>query len=255
LPRDRFPPRPTWFRIDRDRLDHVNCFVVPGYMTTFRAADRPFQLLVAFGGPPSDERLAEVETVLDSLDFANLPPPPPDPYAGWPLISDSFGDSLRPPPGWAAAATTVQPEEARPRTLFFASNRPLFGLPSRLVPHVDSLPPSPSWAVTNDFPPDAVLLWAAEERKGAVSDEFPLIDRNWPHEDDFQSAELLTKPNPEVRWLRAGGSFRGYRFSVLIGTGPEASPDDIQLALKSAAALAVSGCRFEPADLDDCADG
>jgi hypothetical protein len=54
----------------------------PGYSTTFRAAGRPFQLLVAFGRWPTDELLAEVLAILDSLEFERLPPPPPDPYAG-----------------------------------------------------------------------------------------------------------------------------------------------------------------------------
>ena len=255
LPRDRFPLRPDRFRIRRDRLAHVNCFDEPGYSTTFRDADRPFQLLVAFGGKPSDELLAEVEAILDSLDLAPLPPPPPDPYAGWPLLSDNAGDSYRPPPGWAATAATFSSTTPRPRALFFAGNRPLFGLPAKLVPHADTLPPSPSSAVANDFPRDGVLVWVVEERLGGVSKEFAAIDRNWPREDDFRPTEVLTKPNPELRWLRAGGSFRGYRFSVLIGIGPEASREDVRLALKSAAALAVSGCRYDATDLPDCAQG
>ncbi len=96
LPRDRFPPRPSRFRIPRERLAPVSCFDGPGYSTTFRAADRPFQLLVAFGREPSDDRLNEVESILDRLEFDPLPAPPSDPYAGWPLINDNPGDSLRP---------------------------------------------------------------------------------------------------------------------------------------------------------------
>lgn len=70
LPRSRFPERPDAFRLPRDELvEHISCFPGPGYTTTFRAADRRFQLLVAFGGRPNDERLREVEEVLDSLEF------------------------------------------------------------------------------------------------------------------------------------------------------------------------------------------
>ena len=48
----------------------------------------------------------------------------------------------------------------RPRALFFASNRPLFGPPPKLVPHTDELPgPMPSAAVANQFPQGGVLLW------------------------------------------------------------------------------------------------
>jgi hypothetical protein len=253
LPRDRFPPRPGRFRIPRERLAPVSCFDGPGYSTTFGAADRPFQLLVAFGGEPSDDRLDEVESILDGLTFDPLPPLPSDPYAGWPLINDNPGDSLRPPPGWAAAAAMFPPGKTpRPRTLFFAGNRPLSGLPDRLVPHVDKLPRSPSSAVANDFPADGVLLWVTEEDKGGESPEFSRIGRGWPSRGDFRPAELFTQPNPELRWLRAGGSFRGYRFSVLIGIGPEASRPDIDLALKSAASLAVSGCWRDV--IDDCPD-
>jgi hypothetical protein len=254
LPRERFPPRTSGFQIPRDGLAPVSCFDGPGYSTTFRAADRPFQLLVAFGGEPSEDRLDEVEAIVDGLEFDPLPPPPSDPYAGWPLINDNPGDSLRPPPGWAAAAAIFPPDGTpRPRTLFFAANRPLFGVPHRLVPHVDELPPSPSSAVARDFPRDGVLLWVTEEETGGVSHEFSPIHPGWPSRDDFRRAELVAKPNPELRWLRAGGSFRGYRFSVLIGSGPEARPADVELALKSAASLAVSGCWRDV--IDDCPDG
>src|SRR6266540_2370766 len=68
MPPDRFPPRPSRFRIPRERLAPVSCFDGPGYSTTFRAADRPFQLLVAFGREPSDDRLNEVESILDRLE-------------------------------------------------------------------------------------------------------------------------------------------------------------------------------------------
>jgi hypothetical protein len=251
LPRDRFPPRPGSFRIPRERLAPVSCFDGPGYSTTFRAADRPFQLLVAFGGEPSEERLDDVEAILDGLRFDPLAPPPSDPYAGWPLINDNPGDSLRPPPGWAAAAAMFPPAKTpRPRTLFFAGNRPLFGLPDKLVPHVDNLPASPSSTIANAFPADAVLLWVREEEKGGASPEFPAIAASWPRGGDFRPTALFTKANGELRWLRAGGTFRGYRFSVLVGIGAEASRPDIALALKGAASLAVSSCWRDV--IDDC---
>jgi len=53
---------------------------------------------------------------------------------------------------------------------------------------------------------------------------------------------VLTKPAPDLRWLHAGGEWRGYRFSIWIASGPDASEEDRQLALKSAASLAVSSC-------------
>jgi hypothetical protein len=254
LPLSRFPARPSRFDIrGADLGENISCFSGPGYSTTFRAAGRPFQLLVAFGGRPTEERLAEVAAILNSLDFERLPSPPPDAYAGWPLLVSNPGDSLRPPPGWAAAAAMFPPDKTpRPRTLFFTSNRPLFGLPDRLVERLDRLPPDPSWAVANDFPADGVLLWVTEEEKGGASGEFPAIDRGWPGEDGFRPVELLTKPNPDVRWRRAGGSFRGYRFSILIGAGPDAAQADVELALKSAASLAVSGCWRDV--FDDCPD-
>ncbi len=251
LPRDRFPPRASRFKIPRAGLAPVSCFDGPGYSTTFRAAGRPFQLLVAFGGEPANDRLDEVEAILDGLEFDPLPAPPADPYAGWPLINDNPGDSLRPPPGWAAAAAMFPPDKKpRPRTLFFAGNRPLFGLPDKLVPQVDKLPPSPSSAVANDFPSDGVLLWVVEERKGGESNGLSPIDGDWPRRGDFRPAELFTNPNAELWWLRAGGSFRGYRLSVLIGIGPDATQRDIELALTSAGSLAVSGCWRDV--IDDC---
>jgi hypothetical protein len=77
LLRDRFPPKPRFFRLRRSDLsgDNPGCFSSAlGYGVTFRAAERPFQLLVAFGGPPTDERLGEVEQILNSLEFDRLSP-------------------------------------------------------------------------------------------------------------------------------------------------------------------------------------
>jgi hypothetical protein len=256
LPRGRFPQRPNNYALSRADLQPGVCGASLGLSTTFRDADRPFQLWLLFGERVSDARIAEVAQILSGLRFDDLPAPPPDPYAGWPLINTNPGDSLRPPPGWAASAAMFPVEKTpRPRPLFFASNRPLFGLPRKLVPRVDQLPgPMPSAAVANQFPQDGVLLWVVEESdRWQIGKNFKPIERGWPSPDDFRPAEVLTKPAPEVRWLSAGGEWRGYRFSIWIGSGPEASEEDRQLALKSAASLAVSGCWRDV--IDDCPDG
>ena len=254
LPRERFPHRPERFELSRDDLQPGLCGAGLGTSVAFRDADRPFQLWLLMGDEVSDARLGEIREILDGLRFDELPAPPPDPYAGWPLINDNPGDSLRPPPGWAAAAAMFPPGATRrPRPLFFASNRPLLGLPQKLVPHVDELPgPWPAHAVANDFPDDGVLLWVLEEESGEASQEFPPIDRTWPGAADFRPADVLTKPNPELRWLRAGGSFRGYRFSVWIAAGAASTAADRALAVKSAGSLAVSGCWRD--GYDDCPD-
>ena len=228
-----------------------------GYGTTFRAADRPFQLFLAFGDKTTDERLAQVEAIIDSLHFDTLPPPPADPYAGWPLLSDNSGDSLRPPPGWPGAAFEYRPgKTSRPRSLFFTSNLPLWGLPKKLVARTtesgseDGL--FPRVALANEFPSDGVLLFVDEEAKGGPSPDFPAIESEWPAAESFSEAEIATSVAPEITWLRSSGSFSGYRFSVWIGRGPEVSEQDFQLALQSAASLAVSGCWRDR--YDDCAE-
>jgi hypothetical protein len=254
FPRERFAPKPDRFELDRSDLGGNNsCFPGPTYRTSFRTADRPFDLLVAFGGHATDEVLDEAEAILNSLGFDELPPPPPDPYAGWPLVSDNSGDSFRPPPDWAAASAMYRPGKTpRPRPLFFASNRPLPGLPHRLDQHVGGLPaPFPDEAVAG-FPDDGVLVWALEEEKGGISAAFPAIGRDWPAQGDFIEADAPTT-SPGVSWSRAGGSFRGYRFSVWVAAGARAVEADLELALKSARSLAVSGCWRDR--LDDCPDG
>jgi hypothetical protein len=64
---------------------------------------------------------------------------------------------------------------------------------------------------------------------------------------------VLTKPAPDLHWLHAGGEWRGYRFSIWVASGHDVSEEDRQLALKSAASLAVSGCSRDT--IDDCPDG
>jgi hypothetical protein len=254
LLRERFPPKPERFELRRSDLsgDHLGCFSSGfGYTTTFRAADRPFQLLVAFGGQPTDERLGEVEGILDSLEFEPQPVPTPDPYAGWPSVNDNPGDSLRPPPGWPATAAMFRLDTLRPRPLFFASNQPLAGLPQKLVPYVlGQLPgPFPSAALA-DFPADDVLLWVVEDDQGDASVQFPPIGRGWPARADFRQAEPPTQAPAGLRWLHAGGSFRGFRFSLWVVSGSQASDEDLGLALKSGASLAVSSCPRDQGD--DC---
>jgi len=255
LPRSRFPPRPDTFALTRRDLQPGICGAGLGLSTTFRDADRPFQLWLLFGDKVSDARLAEATQILDGISFDDLPAPPPDPYAGWPIFNTNPGASLRPPPGWAATAAMFPVDKTpRPRPLFFASNHPLFGLPARFVPHVDGLPgPMPSAAVANQFPEDGVLLWIVEEsNRWQIGKDFQPIDRHWPRPDDFRPAEVLTKPNPDLRWLHAGGEWRGYRFSIWIASGPKASNEDRQLAVKSASSLAISGCWRDV--IDDCPD-
>ena len=90
-----------------------------------------------------------------------------------------------------------------------------------------------------------------EEAKGGPSPRFPSIDRGWPSRSSF--VETPTTVAPELSSLRAGGSFRGYRFSVWVVRGARASEDDVALALKSGSSLAVSGCSRD--GIQDCPGG
>jgi hypothetical protein len=91
-----------------------------------------------------------------------------------------------------------------------------------------------------------------EEDKGGASPQFPPIGRSWPDRSGFREADAPTQAAAGLRWQRAGGSFGGYRFSLWIVAGPQASDDDIELALKSGASLAVSSCPRDEGD--DCPD-
>jgi hypothetical protein len=234
-----FPPKPTRFELRRSRLEPgTSCFAGPGSTATFSAADRPFQLLVTFGSRPSDARLRDVEAVVDSLRFDELPPPAPDPYAGWRLVNDNPGDSLRSPPGWRGAAVMFPPETTRrPRPLFFAANLEL--------PDLETTRP----AALPALPAAAVVVWVVEEERGAASPEFRAIRAGWPARDDFARV-AVSGSSLDVR--RAGGSFGGYRFSVWIASGQRATDADRRLAFESAASLALSGCWRDV--IDDCPD-
>ncbi len=129
LRRRDFPQRPAHFALRRSTLATYECWGgTPSHLIRFRAADRPFQLHVALGPKATAARRAQVLRILDSLRIAPLPPPPPDPFAGWRTLIDETGDSLRTPPRWPAATTTSPRRYPRPRALFFASNRRLKGL-------------------------------------------------------------------------------------------------------------------------------
>ena len=243
MPRERFPPKPAHFGLDRADLEpNISCHDGPGYRTTFRAADRPFDLFVAFGKRAPDSRIAEVDRILDSLRFAELPSPPPDPYAGWSLVNDESGDSLRVPPQWHGAAAPYRPGETpRPRLLLQTSNHALAGRPAG-----DDLVPTGALA---DLPPDGVVVLVVEEARQGPG-EFPAIGRDWPARSDFTRGEMATEPAPELKWLHAQGSFAAYRFTVWIGRAAEASERDLALAFKSAASLALSGCWRDDHDPD-----
>jgi hypothetical protein len=224
LPQSRFPPRPKIHELSRDDVEPGVCGAALGHHTTFRDADRLFQVWLLFGERVSDVRLAETAQLLSGLSFDGLPAPPPDPYGGWPWLSTGAGDSLRTPPGWAARSET-------PRALFVAANRRL------ALPNV---------------PRDGVVLWVVEEdTRRPIDGDFPPIDHEWPREHHFRPTKAPTSAAQEVTWLRAGGEWSGHRFSVWIASGTDAAEEDRQLALKSAASLAVSGCRGDGGDCGD----
>lgn len=249
LRRRDFPPRPARFRLRPRTLGGYECWRVPSYLVRFRAAGRAFQVHVALGSRASPSRRAQVLRVLDSLGFETLPPPPPDPYAGWPLLTTETGDSMRAPPGWPAAATTSPRRYRRPRTLFYAAERRLPGLPdaSQRSEREPRRLPSP-WPLRalRRFAADDVLLWVREERKGPASARFvPLPRREWPRAEDFRAVRGGPAGRwPGVLWQRAAAARDGHRFSVWVIRGPRATERGRALARKAAAALAFSYGRF-----------
>jgi hypothetical protein len=119
----------------------------------------------------------------------------------------------------------------------------------------DSLRAPPSWATRAGRTGElffaakrGVVLRVVEEGRHAKG-EFRAIDHAWPREHHFRPVEAP----PGLRSLRAGGEWQGHRFAVWIASGPDATEEDRQLALKSAASLAVSGCR--PDGRNRCGEG
>jgi hypothetical protein len=107
---------------------------------TFATPTGPLQVMVAVGPKATAARRRGVERVLDGLRFSSLPPPPPDPYEGWPTLIDESGDSLRAPPRWTSGVTAVPRRLPCPRTLFLVASEPLAGLPSGRRVKVGALP-------------------------------------------------------------------------------------------------------------------
>ena len=254
LRRRDFPRRPTHFALRRSTLATYECWGgTPSHLIRFRGADRPFQLHVALGPQATAARRAQVLRILDSLRISALPPPPPDPFAGWRALVDETGDSLRTPPRWPAATTTSPRRYPRPRALFFASNRRLTGLapaPPRSARVPRRLPSPFPEAALGAMPSDGVLLWVLEERKGGASPAFPPLPRRsgWPRPEHFApTTSGVASRWPVLTWERAAGSQRRHRFSAWVISGPQASATDRDLARKAASALALSGGGFRDA--------
>ena len=203
LRRRDFPRRPARFALQQSALASYECIRAPSYLIRFRDADRPFQLHVVLGPRATAARRAQVLRVLDSLRFEALPPPPPDPYAGWRHVDEELGDSLRVPPGWSAGTTTSPRRYARPRSLLFASNARLDGLPPASP---DRTPRRlPARIPANALPPDGVLLWVREERTGPPTTAFPRRPAAiWPRPEDFEVVER----GDGRRWERTGAKLR-----------------------------------------------
>jgi hypothetical protein len=211
-----FPARPAHIRLRRRDVARFECIGRRGWMVRFRDHGRPIQIHVVLGRRATVARRVQVERFLDSLRFAPLPPPPPDPYAGWHAAVDEAGDSFRSPPGWAAAVVAVPRLVARPRTLFMTADGPLPGLPSTgRIAKRHSLPrPGPTHGHT--------ALWIVERLPGEASAAYPPFPqgRAWPQPQDVSPA------GPGR--LRAGASCHGVRFEALVA-GPQVAP-----ALKAA---------------------
>jgi hypothetical protein len=202
-----FPPRPAHLRLRQRDFGTYEC-AGPTYLLRFRDHGRPIQLHVALGPEATAARRAQVLRFLDSLRFAPLPPPPPDPYAGWPEATDEAGDSFRAPPRWTSAVLAVPRRVQRPRTLFVAAARPIEGLPYRRRPARRRrlpLPPTVAGSVPS--------VWIVEERPGEPDRMHPPFPRGrpWPG-----TADLARTP---AGYLRAGGSCGGHRFSALLVPG------------------------------------
>jgi hypothetical protein len=241
--RSAFPPRPAHFALRQRNLTPAECWKVPSYLIRFRAADRPFQLHVALGPHAGAARRAQVLRALDSLRFTPLPPPPPDPYAGWHALHLETGDTLRTPPGWLAVANPSPRRQARPRTLFLAANQALTGLPSRRPSRLHQMPARFPPRTLARFPADGVLLRVREDRPGPANAAWPDLPptATWPAASDFAPvAGGIAGHWPALSWLRAATEQRTTRFSLSIVSGPQATDADRQRAIKAAASFAFS---------------
>jgi hypothetical protein len=221
-----FPPRPAHFALPRRALGPYECWRVPSYLIRFRAAGRPFQMHVAFGPHAGAAQRARVLRALDSLRIARIPPPPPDPYAGWHGLVDEPGDTLRTPPGWLADGMLSPRRQAQPRTLFVTANRSLAGLPAGPDPRLHALPRDFPEKMLRGFPPDGVLLWIREERSGPK-----------PPPPRFRT---VRPPRAWLQLQREVVGERGTRFSLRILTGPTAKGVDRRRVRQAAAAFGYS---------------
>jgi hypothetical protein len=224
--RSDFPRRPTHFTLPQRAIGHYECWRVSSYVIRFRAAGRPFQMHIAFGPRAGAARRAQVLRALDSLRIAPIPPPPPDPYAGWHGLNDEPGDTLRTPPGWLAAGMISPRRRAQPRTLFVTANRGLPGLPDRPDPALHALPRDFPKRMLRGFPPDGVMLWIREERPGPA-----------PSSPRFRT---VRPPRPSLELRRSVVGERNTRFSLRVLIGPTAKAVDRSRALRSAAAFGYS---------------
>ena len=242
LRRTDFPPRPAHFALRKRDLGMYECWRVPSYLIRFRSADRPFQVHIALGAHATSARRAQVLEILDGLRFSALPAPPPDPYAGWHGLHDATGDTLRTPPGWAAAVTPSPRRHAQPRTLFFTTNRPQVALPSRTRSATTGLPSTFPVGTLRSFPADGVLLWIREDRPGPATVAWPRSPARGG-QSTWAFAPLtagIAARWPHLLWLRVGTQQRQTRYSLWIVSGPRASAADRHRARLSAASFAFS---------------
>jgi hypothetical protein len=224
--RAAFPLRPAHFTLPRRALGNYECWHLPSYSIRFRAAGRPFQVHVAFGPRAGAARRAQVLRALDSLRIARIPPPPPDPYAGWHGLVDEAGDTLRTPPGWLAAGMLSPRRQAQPRTLFVTADQSLPGLPARPDPRRHALPRDFPKRLLDGFPSDGVLLWIREERPGPA-----------PPSPRFRA---VRPPRARLALQREVVGSRGTRYSLRVLSGPTAKGADRTRALQAAKAFGYS---------------
>jgi hypothetical protein len=218
-----FPPRPRRFRLPR-RAVPLECSGL-ARAVAFRERGRGFNATVLLGRRAPRSRLREAEQLLDSLRVEAVPPPRRDPWELWPLRTTEAGDSMHVPPGWTSGVLDVPRRIHRPRLLFYAATEPVAswtrGRRERL-----GHPREPATR--------GVAVWVTEHLPGRVSKRYPsLREAPFKHRTAFQPWGVSSR--------RAGGAWRGYRFSVTITAGEDAAPEDVERAYQSAASVALSG--------------